>query len=71
MGYPLIHLDQEKYNDPLAFNPWRWKVNNLIIYFTLFYSFTTLIILSTTYLKYIMCSKFISKNINIDTRVKT
>lgn len=25
-GIPLIHFDEEKYDDPLKFNPWRWKV---------------------------------------------
>jgi cytochrome P450 len=26
MGYPYVHFNPEKYDDPLAFNPWRWKV---------------------------------------------
>lgn len=21
-----VHLNSDKYEDPLAFNPWRWKV---------------------------------------------
>ncbi|AEE83594.1 cytochrome P450, family 702, subfamily A, polypeptide 5 [Arabidopsis thaliana] len=25
MGYPYVHFNPEKYDDPLAFNPWRWK----------------------------------------------
>ncbi|CAA7016096.1 unnamed protein product [Microthlaspi erraticum] len=29
MGYPLIHLSEEKYDDPLSFNPWRWKGKDL------------------------------------------
>ncbi|CAH2079066.1 unnamed protein product [Thlaspi arvense] len=24
-GIPLVHFDEEKYEDPLKFNPWRWK----------------------------------------------
>ncbi|KAL9817600.1 putative cytochrome P450 [Arabidopsis thaliana] len=23
MGYPNVHFNPEKYDDPLAFNPWR------------------------------------------------
>lgn len=26
MVLPLVHFDADKYEDPLAFNPWRWKV---------------------------------------------
>lgn len=26
MGYPNVHYNPEKYDDPLEFNPWRWKV---------------------------------------------
>lgn len=26
MGYAGVHFNPEKYDDPLAFNPWRWKV---------------------------------------------
>ncbi|KFK23689.1 hypothetical protein AALP_AAs50902U000700 [Arabis alpina] len=29
MGYPSAHFDPEKYDDPLAFNPWRWKEKDL------------------------------------------
>ncbi|XP_010511939.1 PREDICTED: cytochrome P450 708A2-like [Camelina sativa] len=25
MGYPSVHFNPEKYEDPLVFNPWRWK----------------------------------------------
>ncbi|ESQ55997.1 hypothetical protein EUTSA_v10025084mg [Eutrema salsugineum] len=24
-GIPQVHFDEEKYGDPLTFNPWRWK----------------------------------------------
>lgn len=23
---PAVHLNPEKYEDPLTFNPWRWEV---------------------------------------------
>lgn len=26
MGYPNVHFNPEKYEDPFVFNPWRWKV---------------------------------------------
>lgn len=26
MGFPSVHFNPEKYEDPLAFNPWRWEV---------------------------------------------
>ncbi|AEE83593.1 unnamed protein product [Arabidopsis thaliana] len=29
MGYPYVHFNPEKYDDPLAFNPWRWKGKDL------------------------------------------
>jgi len=29
MGYPYVHFNAEKYDDPLAFNPWRWKGKDL------------------------------------------
>ncbi|CAA7017259.1 unnamed protein product [Microthlaspi erraticum] len=29
MGYPNVHYNPEKYDDPLAFNPWRWKEKDL------------------------------------------
>ncbi|CAN8324551.1 unnamed protein product [Cochlearia groenlandica] len=29
MGYPYVHFDQEKYDDPLTFNPWRWKEKDM------------------------------------------
>ncbi|CAA7017260.1 unnamed protein product [Microthlaspi erraticum] len=29
MGYPNVHFNPEKYDDPLAFNPWRWKEKDL------------------------------------------
>ncbi|KAL1220607.1 Cytochrome [Cardamine amara subsp. amara] len=29
MGYPSVHFNPEKYDDPLAFNPWRWKREEL------------------------------------------
>ncbi|KAL9293308.1 putative cytochrome P450 [Arabidopsis thaliana] len=29
MGYPSAHFDPTKYEDPLEFNPWRWKGNDL------------------------------------------
>jgi len=25
-GIPQVHFDEEKYDDPLTFNPWRWQV---------------------------------------------
>jgi len=25
MGYPYVHFNPEKYDDPLTFNPWRWE----------------------------------------------
>ncbi|EOA25728.1 hypothetical protein CARUB_v10019089mg, partial [Capsella rubella] len=25
MGYPSVHFNPEKYEDPFVFNPWRWK----------------------------------------------
>ncbi|CDY66634.1 BnaA03g58050D [Brassica napus] len=28
-GIPLVHFDEEKYEDPLKFNPWRWKGKDL------------------------------------------
>ncbi|ESQ55986.1 hypothetical protein EUTSA_v10027045mg, partial [Eutrema salsugineum] len=31
MGYPSIHFNPEKYEDPLAFNPWRWKGKDLSV----------------------------------------
>jgi cytochrome P450 len=27
---PAVHLDPEIYEDPLAFNPWRWQVRLLL-----------------------------------------
>lgn len=38
MGYPSVHFNPEKYDDPLAFNPWRWKV--IFIFFFIFCLFT-------------------------------
>jgi len=38
MGYPHIHFNSEKYEDPYAFNPWRWEVT--IISYSSFYLFT-------------------------------
>ncbi|KAH9783513.1 cytochrome P450 family 87 subfamily A polypeptide 2 [Citrus sinensis] len=29
MVLPLVHFDADKYEDPLAFNPWRWKGKEL------------------------------------------
>ncbi|VVB01075.1 unnamed protein product [Arabis nemorensis] len=29
MGYPSVHFNPEKYDDPLEFNPWRWKGKDL------------------------------------------
>ncbi|CAH2079063.1 unnamed protein product [Thlaspi arvense] len=29
MGYPNVHFNPEKYEDPLAFNPWRWKEKDM------------------------------------------
>ncbi|KAL0693588.1 hypothetical protein Bca4012_060768 [Brassica carinata] len=29
MGYPNVHFNPEKYEDPLVFNPWRWKGKDL------------------------------------------
>ncbi|KAG7542807.1 Cytochrome P450 superfamily, partial [Arabidopsis thaliana x Arabidopsis arenosa] len=29
MGYPNVHFSPEKYDDPLVFNPWRWKREDL------------------------------------------
>ncbi|CAN8232005.1 unnamed protein product [Cochlearia groenlandica] len=29
MGYANIHFNPEKYDDPFAFNPWRWKGKDL------------------------------------------
>ncbi|KAF3603265.1 hypothetical protein F2Q69_00034590 [Brassica cretica] len=29
MGFPSVHFNPEKYDDPLAFNPWRWKEKDL------------------------------------------
>ncbi|XP_010528790.1 PREDICTED: cytochrome P450 708A2-like [Tarenaya hassleriana] len=29
LGIPLVHFDQETYEDPFAFNPWRWKGKDL------------------------------------------
>ncbi|KFK33811.1 hypothetical protein AALP_AA5G063100 [Arabis alpina] len=29
MGYPSVHFNPEKYDDPLVFNPWRWKEKDL------------------------------------------
>ncbi|KAG7620558.1 Cytochrome P450 superfamily [Arabidopsis suecica] len=29
MGYPHIHFNSEKYEDPYAFNPWRWEGKDL------------------------------------------
>ncbi|KAF5205980.1 Cytochrome p450 [Thalictrum thalictroides] len=29
---PALHLNPEKYNDTLAFNPWRWKVSSSLLY---------------------------------------
>ncbi|VVB06741.1 unnamed protein product [Arabis nemorensis] len=26
MGYPLVHFNELYYENPFAFNPWRWKV---------------------------------------------
>ncbi|CAE6195901.1 unnamed protein product [Arabidopsis arenosa] len=28
-GIPLVHFDEKKYDDPLKFNPWRWKGQDL------------------------------------------
>ncbi|CAH8391173.1 unnamed protein product [Eruca vesicaria subsp. sativa] len=28
-GIPLVHFDEVKYEDPLKFNPWRWKGKDL------------------------------------------
>lgn len=32
MGFPSVHFNPEKYEDPLAFNPWRWEVIPFILY---------------------------------------
>ncbi|CAE6194627.1 unnamed protein product [Arabidopsis arenosa] len=29
MGYPYVHFNPENYDDPLAFNPWRWEGKDL------------------------------------------
>ncbi|CAF2125504.1 unnamed protein product [Brassica napus] len=29
MGYPNVHFNPEKYEDPFVFNPWRWKGKDL------------------------------------------
>uniref|UniRef100_M4D8I2 Cytochrome P450 n=2 Tax=Brassica campestris TaxID=3711 RepID=M4D8I2_BRACM len=29
MGFPSVHFNPEKYEDPLAFNPWRWEGKDL------------------------------------------
>ncbi|XP_019089408.1 PREDICTED: cytochrome P450 708A2-like [Camelina sativa] len=29
MGYANVHFNPEKYDDPLAFDPWRWKSEDL------------------------------------------
>ncbi|KAL1220609.1 Cytochrome [Cardamine amara subsp. amara] len=29
MGYPCVHFNPEKYDDPLTFNPWRWEGKDL------------------------------------------
>ncbi|KAF8082780.1 hypothetical protein N665_0808s0016 [Sinapis alba] len=29
MGYPSVHFNPEKYEDPFVFNPWRWKGKEL------------------------------------------
>ncbi|XP_024005628.1 cytochrome P450 708A2 isoform X2 [Eutrema salsugineum] len=29
MGYASVHFNPEKYEDPLVFNPWRWKGKDL------------------------------------------
>ncbi|ESQ55990.1 hypothetical protein EUTSA_v10027547mg [Eutrema salsugineum] len=29
MGYASVHFNPEKYDDPLVFNPWRWKGKDL------------------------------------------
>ncbi|EFH46501.1 hypothetical protein ARALYDRAFT_355245 [Arabidopsis lyrata subsp. lyrata] len=29
MGYPNVHFSPKKYDDPLVFNPWRWKREDL------------------------------------------
>ncbi|XP_019087428.1 PREDICTED: cytochrome P450 708A2-like [Camelina sativa] len=29
MGYANVHFNPEKYDDPLAFDPWRWKSDDL------------------------------------------
>ncbi|XP_024005625.1 cytochrome P450 708A2 [Eutrema salsugineum] len=29
MGYSSVHFNPEKYEDPLVFNPWRWKGKDL------------------------------------------
>ncbi|EOA18528.1 hypothetical protein CARUB_v10007083mg, partial [Capsella rubella] len=29
MGYANVHFNPEKYDDPLEFNPWRWKKEDL------------------------------------------
>ncbi|ESQ55983.1 hypothetical protein EUTSA_v10027528mg [Eutrema salsugineum] len=29
MGCPSVHFNPEKYEDPLVFNPWRWKEKDL------------------------------------------
>ncbi|CAN7080949.1 unnamed protein product [Brassica oleracea var. botrytis] len=31
MGFPSVHFNPEKYEDPLAFNPWRWEGKDLSV----------------------------------------
>ncbi|KAG2239175.1 hypothetical protein Bca52824_090035 [Brassica carinata] len=31
MGLPSVHFNPEKYEDPLAFNPWRWEGKDLSV----------------------------------------
>lgn len=35
---PAVHLNHEKYKDPLEFNPWRWDVSKLPFIFIIDYS---------------------------------